>query len=102
MNSTYSELLKQRTELDQKIEQARKEELDSAIQQIRDLMDQYGITAQEIMPNGARTAVRRERAEDDGRRLALTETLRETLRELRALGMTTAELDTIYREEEEK
>ncbi len=62
MNSTYSELLKQRTELDQKIEQARKEELDSAIQQIRDLMDQYGITAQEIMPNGARTAVRRERA----------------------------------------
>ena len=62
MNSTYSELLKQRTELDQKIEQARKEELDSAIQQIRDLMDQYGITAQEIMPSGARTAVRRERA----------------------------------------
>ena len=47
-------------------------------------------------------AVRRERAEDDGRRLALTETLRETLRELRALGMTTAELDAIYREEEEK
>ena len=40
--------------------------------------------------------------EDDGRRLALTETLRETLRELRALGMTTAELDAIYREEEEK
>ena len=34
--------------------------------------------------------------------LALTETLRETLRELRALGMTTAELDAIYREEEEK
>ena len=53
MNSTYSELLKQRTELDQKIEQARKEELDSAIQQIRDLMDQYGITAQEIMPEAA-------------------------------------------------
>lgn len=43
-----------------------------------------------------------QRAEDDGRRLALTETLRETLRELRALGMTTAELDAIYREEEEK
>ena len=47
-------------------------------------------------------AANRERAEDDGRRLALTETLRETLRELRALGMTTAELDAIYREEEEK
>ena len=47
-------------------------------------------------------AVRRERAEDDARRLALIDTLRETLRELRALGMSCAELDAIYREEEEK
>ena len=54
------------------------------------------------VPGKGNFAVRRERAEDDGRRLALTETLRETLRELRALGMTTAELDAIYREEEEK
>ena len=46
--------------------------------------------------------MRRERAEDDGRRLALIDTLRETLRELRALGMSCAELDAIYREEEEK
>ena len=43
------------------------------------------------VPGKGSFAVRRERAEDDGRRLALTETLRETLRELRALGMTTAE-----------
>ena len=34
--------------------------------------------------------------------LALIDTLRETLRELRALGMSCAELDAIYREEEEK
>ena len=54
------------------------------------------------VPGKGSFAVRRERAENDGRRLALTETLRETLRELRALGMTTAELDAIYREEEEK
>lgn len=54
------------------------------------------------VPGKGSFAVRRERAEDDGRRLALTDTLRETLRELRALGMTTAELDAIYREEEEK
>ena len=54
------------------------------------------------VPGKGSFAVRRERAEDDARRLALTETLRETLRELRALGMTTAELDAIYREEEEK
>ena len=51
------------------------------------------------VPGKGSFAVRRERAENDGRRLALTETLRETLRELRALGMTTAELDAIYREE---
>ena len=50
MNSTYSELLKQRSELDQKIEEARMQELDAALKQIRDLMDQYGITAQEILP----------------------------------------------------
>ena len=43
MNSTYSELLKQRSELDQKIEEARMQELDAALKQIRDLMDQYGI-----------------------------------------------------------
>ena len=54
------------------------------------------------VPGKGSFAVRRERAEDDARRLALTETLRETLRELRALGMTTAELDALYREEEEK
>ena len=40
MNSTYSELLKQRSELDQKIEEARMQELDAALKQIRDLMDQ--------------------------------------------------------------
>lgn len=62
MNSTYSELLKKRSELDQKIEQARTQELDAALQQIRELMDQYGISVQEIMPTGARAPVRRERA----------------------------------------
>ena len=33
MNSTYSELLKQRSELDQKIEEARMQELDAALKQ---------------------------------------------------------------------
>ena len=54
------------------------------------------------VPGKGSFAVRRERAEDDGRRLALIDTLRETLRELRTLGMSCAELDAIYREEEEK
>ena len=54
------------------------------------------------VPGKGSFAVRGERAQDDARRLALTETLRETLRELHALGMTDAELDAIYREEKEK
>ena len=54
------------------------------------------------VPGKGSFAVRGERAQDDARRLALTQTLRETLRELRALGMTDAELDAIVREEEKK
>lgn len=62
MNSTYNELLRQRAELDQKIEEARAQELDAALNQIRELMDRYGITAQEIMPHSERAPVRRVRA----------------------------------------
>lgn len=47
-------------------------------------------------------AVRGERAADDTRRAALTQVLRETLAELRALGMTSDELETILREVDEK
>jgi len=54
------------------------------------------------VPGKGSFAVRGERAQDDTRRLALTETLRETLRELRALGTTDAELNAIFREEEKK
>ena len=54
------------------------------------------------VPGKGSFAVRGERAQDDARRLALTETLRQTLRELHALGITDAELDAIYREEKEK
>ena len=62
MKPSYEELLKQRAELDRQIEEARAQELDSALGQIRKLMDQYGISVQEIMPNSERTAVRRPRA----------------------------------------
>ena len=54
------------------------------------------------VPGKGSYAVRCERAEDDARRLALAETLRETVRELRTLGMSTLELERILREEEEK
>ena len=56
MKPSYEELLKQRAELDRQIEEARAQELDSALGQIRKLMDQYGISVQEIMPNSERTA----------------------------------------------
>ena len=61
MTETYQALLKQRAELDKRIEQARTAELDSAISQIRELMTRYGLTAQEIMPDAGRERVRRTR-----------------------------------------
>lgn len=54
------------------------------------------------VPGKGSFAVRGERTADDARRAALTETLRETISELRALGMTREELDTILKEGEEQ
>lgn len=54
------------------------------------------------VPGKGSFAVCREREQNDARRLALTAALRETAAELRALGMTRAELETIIREGEEK
>lgn len=61
MTTTYQELLRQRNELDRQIEEARSKELDSAVQQIRDLMSHYGITVKEIMPAADRERARRTR-----------------------------------------
>ena len=54
------------------------------------------------VPGKGSFAVRVERGENDARRAALTQTLRETLTELHALGMTRGELETIFQEVEEK
>lgn len=62
MTSNYNDLLAQRDALNEKIEQARTQELDSALSQIRTLMEQYGISLQEIMPNKAKTVVKHPRA----------------------------------------
>lgn len=59
--TTYQDLLMQRAELDKKIEDARAQELSAAIQQIRETMDRYGITIQEIMPTDRQLRVRRVR-----------------------------------------
>ena len=52
------------------------------------------------VPGKGSFAVRAERPEDDARRRALVRTLRETLRELRAMGLGETELDAIIREVE--
>ena len=62
MTSNYNDLLAQRDALNEKIEQARTQELDSALSQIRTLMEQYGISLQEIMPNKIKAAVKHPRA----------------------------------------
>lgn len=49
--TSYKDLLAQRNELDKQIETMRAQEVDAAITQIRELMQQYGITAQAIMPS---------------------------------------------------
>lgn len=54
------------------------------------------------VPGKGSFAVRGERAEDDARRRELAEKLRETTSELRALGVSQAEIEVLCRGEEEK
>ncbi|CAN7656348.1 H-NS histone family protein [Acidovorax sp. LjRoot129] len=63
MTTTYQELVRQRAELDRQIEEARSQELDAAVKQIRDLMSHYGITVNEIMPAAERAPRARQRVE---------------------------------------
>lgn len=52
------------------------------------------------VPGKGSFAVRAERPREDKRRAALERTVRDALRELRAMGLTAAELDAICREVE--
>ena len=55
--SSYKELLKQREDLEQKINEARRNELSAAVAQVRALVAEYGLTAQDVFPVGrARSA----------------------------------------------
>lgn len=51
MNS-YKELLKQREALEQQISEARRRELSDAVSQVRALVAEYGLTAQDVFPVG--------------------------------------------------
>ena len=46
--STYKSLLQQKVELDAKIAEARKHELAQAVTQARELVKQYGLTADDV------------------------------------------------------
>ena len=46
--SQYQELLKQRDLLEQKIQEARKQELSHAITQVRELVSQFGLTDNDV------------------------------------------------------
>ena len=55
--SSYKELLKQREALEQKINEARRNELSEAVSQVRALVTEFGLTAQDGFPAGkARSA----------------------------------------------
>lgn len=49
--SSYKELMKQREALDQQISQARQQEMSSAVAQVRALVAEFGLTAQEVFPS---------------------------------------------------
>ena len=50
--TSYKELLKQREALEQQIGEARKRELSDAISQVRSLLAEFGLTAQDVFPSG--------------------------------------------------
>ncbi|RYH29952.1 MAG: H-NS histone family protein [Alcaligenaceae bacterium] len=52
MTTSYKDLLKQREALEQQIGEARRRELSDAIAQVRGLIAEYGLTAQDIFPAG--------------------------------------------------
>lgn len=54
--ATYQELLKQRDALSLQIEEARKREISDAVNRVRSLVSEYGLTAGDVFPSGRKTA----------------------------------------------
>ncbi|MDR2335512.1 MAG: H-NS histone family protein [Burkholderiaceae bacterium] len=52
MTESYKELLKQREDLEKRINDARRQELSAAIAQVRGLVAEYGLTSQDVFPTG--------------------------------------------------
>ena len=53
MTASYKELLAQREALEQAIAQARQSEIASAVAKVRELVAEYGLTAQDVFPGRA-------------------------------------------------
>ena len=52
MTPSYKELLKQREDLEKQINEARRTELSGAMSQVRALVEEFGLTAQDVFPTG--------------------------------------------------
>ncbi len=50
--TSYKDLLKQREALEQQISEARRRELSDAVAQVRTLVNEYGLTSQDVFPAG--------------------------------------------------
>jgi DNA-binding protein H-NS len=55
--TTYKELLQQREALELQIAQARQREIGQAVSQVRALVAEFGLTAQDVFPTGKVRAV---------------------------------------------
>lgn len=53
MSLTYKELLQKREALEHEIAQARQNEIASAVTKVRELVAEYGLTAQDVFPGRA-------------------------------------------------
>ena len=56
--ASYKELLKQREELEKQIQDARKRELTEAVSKVRGLIEEYGLSSEDVFPptRGARSS----------------------------------------------
>jgi DNA-binding protein H-NS len=52
MTSSYKELLQQREVLEQAIEGARQREIAQAVQKVREIIAEFGLTVQDVFPSG--------------------------------------------------
>ena len=48
--SSYKDLLKQREELEKKIQETRKREMSEAVGKVRQIVQEYGLTAEDVFP----------------------------------------------------